>query len=379
MGLMVVEPTPFTSSRLERLRANIMATLDAHGIKCGIEQDGHLLVLSVDEPVDAMYALEHVFGIRSVCIADVAENGLNPLVDAILRVGKDTMHRDERFHVEVLGSTKGLVARDVEFAATAALLSELSSLGVKPSSKYYDRLIRVYISDENAYVCRLCREGAGGLPVGSNGHVLCSVYDCISAVAAYALAEHGFYPSIVVVYKDDEMLRRVAKRIGVIAGMLPKKSIELRYTYYTPRSDYGSSGEHDHHHYYNITLVASLLLDRLTRVLDTGSIIALPLSSSLHSMDFINSVRGRMNSKDVILPLMFSSDLLHRSSIFGVECLNEVQAISRYNESGVVYDEHVDEYVEECMSNMHTLEVVMNPNIVHDIIDGIRKGKGKDE
>ncbi len=400
--VVVVEPTQFASSRLDVLKSNIMAVLDAHE-RCSIKQDGHLLLLDVDEPVDAMYALTNVFGIRSIGIADIADKKLDSLVDAIVSVGKHIIHSNERFHVEVLGSAKGIVTRDVEFAATAALLSELSMLNVKPSSKGYDRLIRVYIADEGAYVCRIYRDGAGGLPVGSNGYALCSVYDCISAVAAYVLAEHGFYPSIIVVYSEDGMLRRVAKKIEVIARMLPRKSIELRYTYYTPRSNDVDSSNKYHYHYKN-TVLTSLLLDRLVRVSDMGSksnnsnsiassigsntsssnnnnsnssssIIALPLSS-LHSMDFINSVMRRVSCRNVIFPLMFSNYLLHYSRIFGVDCVREIQDISKSTESIAVDDSYIGEYVEECINNMHTLEVKLSPNMVHDIIDGIRRMQG---
>ncbi|MEM2923249.1 MAG: hypothetical protein QW560_02395 [Candidatus Nitrosocaldus sp.] len=377
MGLIVVEPSQFASSRLDTLRANIIAALDTHGMEYSIKQDGHLLILDVDEPVDAMYALMDVFGIRGIGIAETVDKELDSLVSAIVSAGKDVIHSNERFHVEVIGSANGLVARDVEFAATAVLISELSMLNVKPSSRDYDRLIRVYISDENAYVCRLYRDGADGLPVGSNGYALCSVYDCVSAVAAYMLAKHGFYPSIVAIYTDEQRLRRVARSIGIIARMLPRKSIELRYTYYTPKSkDYTHGYKHDD----TLTVVASLLLDRLAGVSDVGSnnsnSIALPLSSSLHSIDFINKVREMMNCRNIMFPLMFSSDLLNYSKIFGVECVREMHAISRYT-TGVVDDERVHGYVEECVSNMHTLEVSLNPNMVHDIIDGIRKGKDK--
>ncbi|MFN4336493.1 MAG: hypothetical protein ACK4FV_02790 [Candidatus Nitrosocaldus sp.] len=387
MVLVVVEPTLSASSRLDTLRTNIIRTLDIHGIKCSIEQDGPLLILDAEEPIDAMYALDHVFGVESiciadkVCIADEAENMLNPLVDAIVSVGKDIMHRNERFHVEVksLGDTKGLVARDVEFAATAVLLSELSLLNVSPSSKYYDRLIRVYISDENAYVARLCRNGTGGLPIGSNGHALCSIYDCISAVAAYVVAEHGFYPSIILVYGDDKMLRRVAKKIEIIARMLSRKSIELRYTYY----NYTPNGKDDEgycnkHYHYNTTVLSSMLLDRLARVsgmANDSSRIVLPLSSSLHSMDFIDSVMSSMSCKNIMLPLMFSKDLLHYSEIFGMDCMKEIQVMSKLTGSRVVDDnyEHINEYVEECINNIHTLEVNLGPNMAHDIIDGIKR------
>lgn len=400
--VVVVESTQFASSRLDLLKSNIITVLDAHEGR-SIKQDGHLLLLEVDDPVDAMYALANVFGIRSIGIAEIADKELDSLVDAIVSVGKQIIHSNERFHVEVLGSAKGLVARDVEFAATAALLSELSMLNVKPSSKGYDRLIRVYIADESAYVCRIYRDGAGGLPVGSNGYALCSVYDCISAVAAYVLAEHGFYPSIVVVYDEDRMLRRVAKKIEVIARMLPRKSIELRYTYYTPRGNDVDSSNKSHHHYKN-TVLTSLLLDRLVRVSEMGSksnsnsnsidsssngsigssssssssnnsssIIALPLSS-LHSIDFINSVMRRMSCRrNVIFPLMFSNYLLHYSRIFGVDCVREVQDISNSIEPIAVDDRYMDEYVEECINNMNRLEVRLSPNMMHDIIDGIRR------
>ncbi len=381
--VLVVKPTSSTPSRLDTLRTNIIRTLDAHGIRCSIEQDGSLLILDAEEPIDAMYALDHVFGIESVCIADKvcigiadeAENMLKTLVDAIVSVGKDIMHKNERFHVEVevevLGSTS-LVARDVEFAATAGLLSELSLLNVRPSSKDYDRLIRVYISDENAYVARLYRNGVGGLPVGSNGHALCSIYDCISAVAAYVLAEHGFYPSIILVYSDDMMLRRVAKKIETIARMLSRKSIELRYTCYTPNYKDGESYSINHH--YNATVISSILLDRLARAdMANNGRIALPLSS-LHSMSFIDGVMSRMSCKNIMLPLMFSKDLLHYSKIFGMDCMKEIQAMSKLTEPRLVDDnyERVNEYVEECINNMHTLEISIGPNMAHDIIDGIK-------
>ncbi len=380
MVVVVVEPTQFTSSRLDILKSNIKAVLDAPE-RCSIKQDGNLLLLEVDEPVDVMYALTNVFGIRSIGIAEIADKKLDSIVDAIVGVGKHIIHSNERFHVEVLGSVNGLVARDVEFASTAALLSELSMLNIKPSSKGYDRLIRVYIADEYAYICRICKDGAGGLPVGSNGYALCSVYDCISAVAAYVLAEHGFYPSIIVVYDEEEgdgMLRRVAKKIEVIARMLPSRSIELRYTHYTPKGNDVYSSNKYHSHYKN-TLLTSLLLDRLVRVSDMGgksnsngsSIIALPLSS-LHGIDFINSVMSKMSCRNVIFPLMFSN-YLYYARIFGVEYVREMQDISNFTES--VDDSYMDEYVEECINNMHRLEVKLSPNMVHDMIDGIRRCK----
>ncbi|MEM0029348.1 MAG: hypothetical protein QXN32_00310, partial [Candidatus Nitrosocaldus sp.] len=203
---------------------------------------------------------------------------------------------------------------------------------------------------------------------------------------------------IIVVYTDDEMLRRVVKKIEVIARMLSRKRIELRYTYYTPngKDDDGGGGSGDavscsdcSDKHYTTTVVSSLLLDRLVGVSDMGSssnssssssVIALPLSSSLHSMDFINSVMRGMSYKNIMLPLMFSNNnnLLHYSKIFGMDCVREIQAImSKFGESRVVDDdnyEHVNEYVEECINNMHTLEVSLGPNMVHDIIDGIRHG-----
>lgn len=373
MGVVVVEPTPFAARRLDTLKANVTATLAIHGIEADMEQDGYLLILHPDEPVDAMYALGDVFGIESVCIADAAEKGFAALVDAVTSVGRDVLHKDEIFHVEVVGSAGGVVARDVEFAATAALLSELSSLNIRPSSRDYDRLIRVYVSDDNAYVCRLCREGSGGLPVGSNGSALCCIYDCISATAAYVLAEHGFYPSITAIYTDTGMLRGIAKSIGVIARMLGRKVIELRYTQCKGRADDSFSRRH-----YRLTLLASLLLDRL--VADAGmpdrrsTKIALPLSTSLHDMEFISNVMDRVSSKGVMLPLMFSSNILRYQRVFGAGCAMEVRDVAKA--SCMVDREHVEEEVAECMANMRVLEVSVGPNMVHEIVDGVMKGEG---
>lgn len=362
--MIVVEPSLAALKHINILKDNIASTLRRKGIGCSIKEDKPLLVVTVDgDKVDALYELTRIHGISTLGIAEESSKEFNLLLRKATDTFKGIIHKDESFMVEVIGSAKDYVSRDLEFALTASLVAELSDLNVRPSNRRVDRVLRVYLADHNAYVYKLIKEGVHGLPLGANGYALCSIYNGISALSCLALIMNGFRPRLLLVYDEDEpsSIRLSARFTAYIARYLAEDTLDLSYV--SIKSSIIGNG-------IVVDILNAYLLDALSS-LNGERRIALPFTPS-HDMAMVEDVVSRLssnnnNNKIILLPLLFMDySIIYRYEEISSYCIKDlsIQDCS-YDEAKLI------NYAKECASNVKSINIKVTENLMHDIIDAI--------
>ncbi len=367
--MLVVEPSRVALKHVNILKDNIAYALKLKGIRCkSIEEDRPLLTLAIDgDEVDALYALAYIPGVAYACIAEESSKEFGLLLNRATDVIKGIIHRDERFKVEVIGydKDKDYMPRDLEFALTASLVAELSSLNVRPSAKHNaddndaDRLIRIYIARNSAYICKLSKQGVDGSPVGSNGYALCSIYNGLSALSCLSIILNGFRPKILLIYDKDDpnSLRLDAKLTAYIARYIAVDELNLSYT--SIRSSIIGKG-------IALDILNAYILDIFSNAIDEKRIV-LPFTS-MHEISIVeHTVRSIAKDKFVLLPLMFMHSIYDEH--IGIYCSKDIDAIM-HTHNDIKHDDIIN-YARECAANIRSISVKVTETLMHDIIDTI--------
>ncbi|MGH9922389.1 MAG: hypothetical protein ACRD38_06530 [Nitrososphaerales archaeon] len=167
-----------------------------------------------------------------VAVADQTSNKFNDIIAAIINVGKKIINSGETLAVTVHADTTEYVGRDAGFAATAALIGELSRLNVKAvDEQLCDKLIHAYETQNSTYVCMFIDKGLNGLPAGSQtDQLLCSLHNSFSGLSCLTTVKCVFVPNIVMLNTNEHDVKECAKHLELIAKRLGKKHIKLDIT-----------------------------------------------------------------------------------------------------------------------------------------------------
>ncbi len=365
--MLLVEPSRLTLKHIDRLQDYIVRVLASNGIDSSVDREGHLLIVDLHNnmnDVDALYALMGVYGISSICVAEKSSNDFSRVLNKALEVARQIIHSNESFKVEVIGHMKDYVPRDLEFALTASIIAELADRGVsvsKGKGKYADRVIRIYLTDENAYVCRLCKEGNGGVALGSTD-VLCSVYSGLSALTALRLIMQGFRPYILMLYDEDEpdTLRTNSRLVSYIVSQLQVGEFTLSYSTYSSKD-------------MSIDCLVTLdLLNASILASSSSRYVALPLTP-IHDTSIVEySCKILYGSgKVVFMPLMFVDE--YEDEGISTYCRRDIDALT-HSMSRIDKDkeEKLISYATYSTARVRELRVKVTANLMHDIIDAIR-------
>ncbi len=88
-----------------------------------------------------------------IAIARRVENKFDVIVSAIAKIGASLLLRGEQFYVKVEGHSSGYLPKDVEVAATSALIEKTTQMDSKPGSEEkHDKLIYCFFNKEKC-VC----------------------------------------------------------------------------------------------------------------------------------------------------------------------------------------------------------------------------------
>jgi adenylyl- and sulfurtransferase ThiI len=234
----VVFPSIFAKSRQSLLMQNIKKILklqNQHYSK--ITKDGELVVIDAGDPVFASSAINLLFGISRVCIAKRVDGKYGDVVSAIAKVGANLLLRGEQFHVKVEGCPSGYAPKDVEIAATSALIEKTADSGCRPGTEEkHDKQIYCFLTKNNGYVAIFSDEGHGGVPYNSHGQkIVCCIYDELSAVACIEAIKQGFDVHVLVCYNDAN-LHDLVKMVNRIIPRIVSNSVTLEF-YEIPRKD----------------------------------------------------------------------------------------------------------------------------------------------
>jgi len=165
-NVVVVFPSLYSLNKIDYLVSSISMILKTKKLGFSkIRKNGSVIIVEADDPVFASSAIASLFGIEKIAIAKEVENSFNAIVTTIVTVGANLLLRGERFYVKVDGIGTEYVPKDVELAATSALIEKTVNFQTKPGTESsYDKIIYAYITKSHAYVCIFIDKGGGGIP-----------------------------------------------------------------------------------------------------------------------------------------------------------------------------------------------------------------------
>jgi len=363
--LVVVFPSTFSQNKIKPIMTNIKKILKIQNRKFHkIRQDCDIIVVETDDPVFTSSTINSLFGIKGVAIAKQVPNNFKSIVNGISKVGENLFLQSERFLIQVEGSAKGFIAKDVEVAATSALIEKTAKKGVKPgTAEKHDRLLYVYLTKTTAYICIWYDKGLGGIPNNSqNKKVICCVFNELSAISCIETIKQGFDVKIIVCFTKESELLELAKMVNQLIHRTVRSKIDLEF--YKVLTDKRS--------YLQITT------ELLSRIATSNGIkrISLSLSPLIHPTDFLENIVMQVYEKKLIpyVPLSGLDDnVLTSAKEIGLEKYQP--RIKKYGKSKF-YDSNkskkeIKKIVGRTVDTRKVISIKVGPNNVHEILDEI--------
>ncbi|MBE1554387.1 tRNA uracil 4-sulfurtransferase ThiI [Sporosarcina limicola] len=179
---------------VRKLRNNIKDALsDLTTVVIRPERDRMFLFADDNQDMqEAIARLPYIFGIQSFSPVAKCEATLETIKNKALDVIGASETIGKTFKVEIRRTDKSfpLETNELQQEIGAHVLRSFPELGVR--MKKPDILLRVDIRAEGAFLTAKVYEGAGGMPVGSNGHSLLMLSGGIdSPVAGYLMMKRG--------------------------------------------------------------------------------------------------------------------------------------------------------------------------------------------
>lgn len=180
--------------------------------------------------IKALRILSSCLGIKKIEIAYSTSNQTSTIVNKILNVGKKII-MNEGFFIKVFSENPNFIARDIEFIATGLLIEKLASKSSIPSHDEYsaNKIIKCYIGKSKSYICIKSVEGIGGMTFGYlKKKVFIIIYDPYSIYCLKNIILRGFIPDILILFWDNEDLKKKLFSIHAILKSTNNKKIKLQ-------------------------------------------------------------------------------------------------------------------------------------------------------
>ncbi|MDX1442069.1 MAG: thiamine biosynthesis protein [Nitrosopumilaceae archaeon] len=368
VSYVVVFPTVFSKNKIPQLISNIKKILKLRNQEFGsVKRDGDVILVNAGDPVFASSAINLLFGIEKVAIARQVKNEFKTIVSEITSVGGNLLLKGEKFLVKVEGTTKGFFPKDIEIAATSNIIEKKSKLGAHPGTEgNYDKLLYTYLTKNNGYICIFIDKGQGGVPfISQKQNTICCVYDEISAVSCFETIKQGYDTKIIVCYIKKSDLLNIVKTLNQIIPRLVKEKISLDF--YQIKGDV--LGTKNYLKFVN-TVIQIMINEAKFCGLD---FISFPISSLIVSQDVLKSIMEKiyqnkkfpvfsLNGTDITLfdsarEIGMEQRMVKLNKVIG-SSLGEISKMSIKDVASVV-------------KSKKTVEVMIGPNNVHDILDSL--------
>ncbi|MDE1830621.1 MAG: thiamine biosynthesis protein, partial [Thaumarchaeota archaeon] len=230
--VLVVFPSVFSLNKIYSLQENILHILKIKKQSFTlVRKNESLIIIETNDPVLVSSTIGSLFGIERIAIAKEVENHFEVVLATITTTNMNLLLTGEKFFVKVEGKSSDYLAKDLEVAATAALIEKSMALQVKPGSETeHNKLLYTFITKSHAYVCVFIDKGLGGIPYNSQGEsILCCMYDELSAIACLQCIKMGFETKVIISYSDDSDLLRMSKMINRILLSIVEEKITLYF------------------------------------------------------------------------------------------------------------------------------------------------------
>lgn len=355
----VVFPALYPARYVDTLIQNIRSILDVRDEPYkSIQQDSGLILIDSNDPASTASTVNMLSGIRQTVIAWQVGNTFDDIVDTISDTGRRLLLAGDKFLVRVQGTTSGFLPEDAAMAATSSIIESNTAPGVRPgTAKNYDRLLYCYTTNKHAYVSIFRDTGMGGFPTGSQGKVVCCIFDALSASSCIECIRNGFDVTILACYGHGQDPHQLAQILGKITPMLFSDQIRMYfYTTSPDESDYIDRAQH-----------AVTLAIKEAKALDICQ-ISLPVSRVLIPGDIYEILSELVTEKGMVpVGLMPSGsevlyDTLREFSLH--RNFDKIESILRtpYAKPATKGDATISRKV---------VSIRPGPNNVHDIVDAL--------
>ena len=370
VSYVVVFPSIFSKNKIPQLISNIKKILKIRNQEFqSIKRDGDIILVNASDPVFSSSAINLIFGIEKVAIARQVKNEFKTLVSEITSLGGNLLLKGERFLVKVEGTSKGFFPKDVEIAAISSIIEKKSNLGARPGTdENYDKLLYTFLTKKNAYISIFIDKGQGGTTFNSQKqNTISCIYDELSAVSCFETIKQGFDSKIIVCYRKNSELINLVKTINQIIPRLVKEKISLDFF----QVKINSNGTKNYQIFINS--VIEILLHEADK--NQLNYVSLPLSPLFFSQDFIESSMKKVfqNNKFPIFPLNgVDSKLFDEAKEIGLE-----KQIPKLKKTILMNSKEIPKILaknlKSAISSKKTVDVVIGPNNVHDILDSLEE------
>lgn len=366
-AFVVVFPSVFAKSKQSNLISNVRKVLRIQGQRFGrILRDEELVIIEANDPVFASSAVNLLFGISRVCIARRVENKYDTVVSSIAKIGASLLLQGEQFHVKVEGCAPGYIPKDVEIAATSALIESSHKSGCRPGTEEkHDKQIYCYLTKKNAYIAIFSDGGHGGVPYNwQNQKIVCCIYDELSAVSCLEAIKQGFDVRIIVCYNDSNLLDIVR----MLNRILPRTvSSQVDIEFFTIPKGQGAKSVLHRAKIATWVLCSVAMEQEISRV-------GLALSPLVYPVWFIDENADIiLKSKLTPWPVLAGLDeqIIRTAKEIGLgKYLHKIEKLGAYKFSKEKSD--VSRIVKESLGTRQKITVNVGPNNVHEILDMLK-------
>jgi thiamine biosynthesis protein ThiI len=192
---------PLYFRAITRHLRELLAALHPHEFTCKREQQRLVAQSDVPFPLDLLQALANVPGVHSVFPARRVPVSLDALLPVIDEELSKLTPPPATFKVETRRSYKGFPLTSMEVSAEIGAQVLKRHPGLKVNVKTPGLVIEIRILEKNIYLSTHKIPGAGGLPVGTSGHVVSLIsggFD--SPVASYLMSRRGCRQTFIFFY-----------------------------------------------------------------------------------------------------------------------------------------------------------------------------------
>ena len=363
--LVVVYPSLFAESKINQLIENIKKILKIKNLKFGkITKDDFLICVQADDPVFVSSAIGLLFGVKQIVIAKKIRNDFKTIVSQVGEIGSNLLLKGEKFYVKADGHAKGFVIKDLELAATSTLIQKNQKISAKPGTELkHDKLLQIYVTKSNAYVCIFVDEGLGGTVNNSQlQKSICCVTDEFSTVNCLETIKQGFEVKLLICYETREDVIHLVKIIDKILPRMLRSEIELEFH---KISKFGKNSEDV---LSKNTLITNILIKSAKE--KKISHISLATSPLIYPSKYVETLQKRIFSAGMIphIPLSgIDSEIMKNAKEIGME--KYISKIEKFLKIDLVKSNKKASKNEKTTKKI--IKIKLGPNNVHAILDSL--------
>ena len=368
---LVVFPTIFAKNKINELILNIKKILKIQNQKSqSVTRDDSVIIVKANDPVFASSAINLLFGIEKIIIANKIENKFNSIISEITTVGSRLLIKGERFYVNVEGTTVNYLPKDIEITATSKLIQNVEKIKAKPGTQNkHDKLLYTYITKSSAYVSIFLDVGLGGIPNNSqNQKIICSIFDEFSAVSCLACMKQGFEVKIIIFYQKQTELQNLVKILNNLMPRMLQSKIEVQFYRLSILEKNNDK-----------LLKIQVMVEILKRIALSKkiSMVSLPVSPLVHPSSFTEHLTKNVFNDGLIphVPLSgLDESILTNAKEIGLEkYLSKIERLTKTKYTfQKITPKKLTSLIDNGMNTRKIIQITLGPNNIHDILDSLK-------